>query len=109
MPCIVSMITKFPNSRSWVTTLEIDQSKYFNTFVISPCYNRMYKNWSTTYHNHLTLTVDQYEDRLLTAKSYILVVDDEDTIREVVRRYLEREGYVVREAADWHEAPEIIR
>ena len=30
----------------------------------------------------------------------ILVVDDETTIREVVRRYLEREGFKVREAAD---------
>ncbi len=30
----------------------------------------------------------------------ILVVDDETTIREVVRRYLEREGFRVREAAD---------
>ncbi|MCB9133904.1 MAG: response regulator transcription factor [Anaerolineales bacterium] len=33
------------------------------------------------------------------AKS-ILVVDDETTIREVVRRYLERDGFKVREAAD---------
>ncbi|GAB4582004.1 MAG: response regulator YycF [Anaerolineales bacterium] len=31
---------------------------------------------------------------------YILVVDDETTIREVVRRYLERDGFKVREAAD---------
>jgi DNA-binding response OmpR family regulator len=30
----------------------------------------------------------------------ILVVDDEPTIREVVRRYLERDGYQVSEAAD---------
>ena len=30
----------------------------------------------------------------------ILVVDDETTIREVVSRYLEREGFKVREAAD---------
>lgn len=30
----------------------------------------------------------------------ILVVEDETTIREVVRRYLEREGFKVREAAD---------
>ena len=30
----------------------------------------------------------------------ILVVDDEPTIREVVRRYLERDGYLVTEAAD---------
>lgn len=30
----------------------------------------------------------------------ILVVEDEQTIREVVRRYLERDGFTVREAAD---------
>src|SRR3990172_2738132 len=30
----------------------------------------------------------------------ILVVEDEQTIREVVRRYLERDGFEVREAAD---------
>jgi len=34
----------------------------------------------------------------------ILVVDDEDTIREVIRRYLERDGFVVREAADGYAA-----
>jgi DNA-binding response OmpR family regulator len=34
----------------------------------------------------------------------ILVVDDEDTIRDVVRRYLEYDGYVVHEAADGHSA-----
>ena len=28
----------------------------------------------------------------------LLIVEDEDTIREVVRRYLEREGHQVREA-----------
>ncbi len=42
-------------------------------------------------------------------KSYILVVDDEDTIREVVGRYLEREGYSVREAADGYKALDIIQ
>lgn len=45
----------------------------------------------------------------MTANSTILVVDDEETIREVVRRYLERDGYVVREAADGLEALDIIR
>jgi two-component system response regulator ResD len=34
----------------------------------------------------------------------VLVVDDEATIREVIRRYLEREGFVVREAADGYAA-----
>jgi DNA-binding response OmpR family regulator len=34
----------------------------------------------------------------------ILVVDDEVTIREVIRRYLERDGFVVREAADGYAA-----
>ena len=45
----------------------------------------------------------------MSAKSIILVVDDEETIREVVCRYLEREGYVVRQAADGYEALDIIR
>jgi DNA-binding response OmpR family regulator len=39
----------------------------------------------------------------------ILIVDDEETIREVVRRYLEREGYSVMEAADGFEALDLIR
>lgn len=34
----------------------------------------------------------------------ILVVDDEHTIRDVIRRYLERDGFAVREAADGHAA-----
>ena len=34
----------------------------------------------------------------------VLVVDDEPTIAEIVGRYLERAGYVVRTAADGHEA-----
>ena len=45
----------------------------------------------------------------MTAKHTILVVDDEETIREVVRRYLEREGYLVEEAADGYEALRIIQ
>jgi DNA-binding response OmpR family regulator len=39
----------------------------------------------------------------------ILVVDDEDTIREVIRRYLERDGFAVREAADGYAALEAIQ
>jgi DNA-binding response OmpR family regulator len=39
----------------------------------------------------------------------ILIVDDEETIREVVRRYLEREGYSVKEASDGFEALDLIR
>lgn len=38
----------------------------------------------------------------------ILVVDDEATIREVVRRYLERDGFVVREAGDTYAALDVI-
>ncbi len=45
----------------------------------------------------------------MMTKAFILVVDDEGTIREVVRRYLEREGYAVKEAADGYQALEIIR
>lgn len=39
----------------------------------------------------------------------ILVVDDEATIREVLRRYLEREGYKVREAADGEAALDTLK
>ncbi len=39
----------------------------------------------------------------------ILVVDDEPTIREVVRRYLERDGYKVYEAADGNTALNMLR
>lgn len=39
----------------------------------------------------------------------ILVIDDEETIREVVRRYLERDGFSVEEAADGFEALDLIR
>lgn len=45
----------------------------------------------------------------MTANQTILVVDDEETIREVVRRYLEREGFHVKEAADGFEALDAIR
>lgn len=38
----------------------------------------------------------------------ILVVEDEDNIREVVRRYLEREGFQVREAGDGYTALDLI-
>ena len=39
----------------------------------------------------------------------ILVVDDESTIREVVRRYLEREGFFVQEAEDGYQALDAIQ
>ncbi len=39
----------------------------------------------------------------------ILVVDDEPTIREVVRKYLERDGFVVAEAVDGHQAIAYLR
>lgn len=38
------------------------------------------------------------------APKSVLVVDDEATIREVIRRYLERDGFMVREAADGYAA-----
>ena len=42
-------------------------------------------------------------------KPLVLVVDDEDTVREVLRRYLEREGYQVAEAADGREALQVFQ
>lgn len=44
----------------------------------------------------------------MSGPKQILVVEDEDTIREVIRRYLEREGYQVREAADGYTALDIL-
>jgi len=38
----------------------------------------------------------------------ILVVDDEATIREVIRRYLERDGFEVMEAADGDAALDVV-
>jgi DNA-binding response OmpR family regulator len=46
---------------------------------------------------------------MMNPKNTILVVDDEDTIREVVRRYLELEGFQVYEAADGFEALDAIK
>ena len=39
----------------------------------------------------------------------ILVVDDEDKIRALIRKYAEFEGHTVREAADGMEAVRICR
>jgi DNA-binding response OmpR family regulator len=39
----------------------------------------------------------------------ILVVDDEPTIREVVRKYLERDGFAVQESSDGHQAIAYLR
>jgi DNA-binding response OmpR family regulator len=41
-------------------------------------------------------------------KKNVLVVDDEATIREVVRRYLERDGFAVREAEDGYAALDAV-
>jgi DNA-binding response OmpR family regulator len=49
------------------------------------------------------------EKNIMIPNQSILVVDDEETIREVVRRYLEREGFKVIEAADGFEALDVIR
>ena len=45
----------------------------------------------------------------MSKKRNILVVDDERTIREVVRRYLELEGYIVTEAETGPEALSILQ
>ena len=49
------------------------------------------------------------EECYMTSNSKsILVVEDEQTIREVVRRYLERDGFDVREAADGRAALDAV-
>jgi len=51
-------------------------------------------------------------ERLQTAPvqgSLILVIDDDETVREVLGRFLEREGFQVRTASGGHEGLEIAR
>lgn len=45
----------------------------------------------------------------MTGQSRVLVVDDDDTVREVLRRYLSRDGHEVLEAADGVTALKIVR
>ncbi|MCU0513577.1 MAG: response regulator transcription factor [Anaerolineae bacterium] len=45
----------------------------------------------------------------MTRTTTILVVDDEKTIREVVRRYLELEGYAIKEAETGMQALALLR
>lgn len=42
------------------------------------------------------------------ADKHILIVDDESTIREVLRRYLERDGYQVSEASTGEQAVRLV-
>jgi CheY-like chemotaxis protein len=43
----------------------------------------------------------------MTSSGYILIVEDDDDIREALTQILELEGYVVREAANGREALDI--
>jgi CheY-like chemotaxis protein len=43
----------------------------------------------------------------MTSSSYILIVEDDDDIREALTQILELEGYVVREAVNGREALDI--
>jgi len=44
----------------------------------------------------------------MSGSKRILIVEDEDTVREVIRRHLERAGYQVREAPDGYTALGLI-
>jgi DNA-binding response OmpR family regulator len=46
---------------------------------------------------------------LVAARAHILVVDDEEPIRQLARLYLEKEGFQVTCAADGSEAIELVR
>src|SRR5688572_31502317 len=46
---------------------------------------------------------------LMAKQQTIFIVDDEATIREVVRKYLERDGFAVQEAASGPEALRLLR
>ncbi len=52
--------------------------------------------------------VDETETRDKES-STILVVDDDPTIRDIIKRYLEREGYTVKTASSSKEAETILR
>lgn len=54
------------------------------------------------------MSPDQSKSSTGPSAKIILIVEDEDNIREVVRRYLEREGFQVREAADGFSALDLI-
>lgn len=52
--------------------------------------------------------IESIYNEVMSKEQKILVVDDEETIREVVRRYLEREDFTVQEAEDGYEALDMI-
>lgn len=54
------------------------------------------------------MSPDQSKSSTGPSAKTILIVEDEDNIREVVRRYLEREGFQVREATDGYSALDLI-
>ncbi|MEK6587522.1 MAG: response regulator transcription factor [Chloroflexota bacterium] len=54
------------------------------------------------------MSPDQSKSSTGPSAKTILIVEDEDNIREVVRRYLEREGFQVCEAADGYSALDLI-
>ncbi len=56
--------------------------------------------------NHATTPATSYADHVQTR---VLVVDDEGRIREIVRSYLERDGFEVAEAVDGEAAVSIVR
>lgn len=57
----------------------------------------------------LTLVVFEYggEDSMMNENKKILVVDDEDRIRRLIRMYLERDDFIVEEAENGQEALEM--
>jgi DNA-binding response OmpR family regulator len=56
----------------------------------------------------LALVPEPRRNRLNTPMTTVLVVDDESIVREVVVRYLEREGYHTLEAGDGDTARELV-
>jgi len=77
--------------------------KKVNISVITPCYNIL------DGRRKIKVISPVKSERLMMTKNKILVVDDEETIREVVSRYLVREGFQVSEAADGFEALDSIK
>jgi DNA-binding response OmpR family regulator len=72
-------------------------------------FNELLHGKNMTCYNWLVITPKSRKKETMNSKQTILIVDDEETIREVVRRYLEREGFNVIEAADGFEALDAIK
>jgi len=60
-------------------------------------------------YQDVILTIECSNERRATLNNKILIADDDDRIREIVRIFLEAEGFVVVQAEDGNKALEMVR